>query len=130
MPHDRPLPTPTIGLLLLLMPKNAAAAMQPTRTILVTGATEGIGLETAKQLSKQGHTVLVHGRNSKKVEGVVKALGSGDHRGYVADLSSMADVRALGAQVSAAHPVLDGLLNNAGSFDGDYSGKKVVTAEG
>ena len=73
-----------------------------TRTFLVTGSTEGIGLETAKQLSSSGHTVLVHGRDAAKVSRVVEQLGStGAHRGYVADLSSMAAVRGLASEVAA-----------------------------
>lgn len=107
----------------------AGLSMTQQHTYLVTGSTEGIGLVTAQQLSKSGHRVLVHGRNEAKVAKVVASLG-GDAEGFVADLSSMAAVRRLGAEVAAAHPSLDGLLNNAGSFDGDYSGKKVITEEG
>ena len=62
---------------------------------------------------------------------MVASLGGAERaHGYVADLSVMEDVRKLGAAVASDWPALDGLLNNAGSFDGDYSGKKVVTAEG
>ena len=46
------------------------------KTILLTGATDGIGLETAKILVSQGHTVLVHGRNPTKLEGVAKMLSA------------------------------------------------------
>ena len=42
----------------------------------------------------------------------------------------MSDVRKLGENVAKGHPSLRGLLNNAGSFDGDYTGERVVTAEG
>ena len=38
-----------------------------SKTILITGATDGIGLETAKKLLQQGHTILAHGRNEKKL---------------------------------------------------------------
>ena len=103
------------------------------RTTLVTGATEGLGLHAARQLAALGHTVLVHGRTPAKVESVVRSLdasGGRAHRGFVADLSSMEEVRRLGGEVAAAHPALDGLLNNAGSFDGNYTGRRVITAEG
>ena len=109
-------------------------ASSPSRTYLVTGATEGIGLETCKQLQSQGHTVLVHGRNAAKVENVVQSLKEQDsskaHTGFVYDLSSMAAVREFGADVIRQYPSLDGLLNNAGSFDGDYTGKRKVTEDG
>jgi NAD(P)-dependent dehydrogenase (short-subunit alcohol dehydrogenase family) len=119
---------------LLLASTPGMVASSPSRTYLVTGATEGIGLETCKQLQSQGHTVLVHGRNAAKVENVVQSLKEQDsskaHTGFVYDLSSMAAVREFGADVIRQYPSLDGLLNNAGSFDGDYSGSKVVTDEG
>ncbi|WP_372799110.1 SDR family NAD(P)-dependent oxidoreductase, partial [Pontiella sp.] len=44
------------------------------KKILITGSTDGIGLETARQLVKQGHTVLVHGRSAAKVEAVSSEL--------------------------------------------------------
>jgi len=103
------------------------------KTFLVTGATDGIGLATCDQLVRAGNTVLVHGRSPDKVQRVVAELNSlrADAAvGYVADLSSMAAVRRLGAEVAAANPALDGLLNNAGSFDGDYTGERVVTEDG
>ena len=101
-------------------------------TTLVTGATAGLGLTAAHQLAAKGHTVLVHGRTPSKVEDVVKALEAkgATARGYVADLSLMSDVRKLGAEVEKDWPALDGLLNNAGSFDGDYTGKRLETSEG
>ena len=120
------------GLLVLLSLKLAlgmVATASPPRSVLVTGATEGLGLAAAHQLVEAGHTVLVHGRNAPKVERVVASLeaSGGKAVGLVCDLSSMAEVRRLGAEVSAAWPALDGLLNNAGSFDGDYTGQRVVT---
>ena len=120
------------ALFLLAMSSSCSSGSSPSRSFLVTGATEGLGLAAAKQLVKAGHTVLVHGRNAPKVDGVVRSLEASGGRavGYVADLSSMAQVRQLGSEVAEAWPSLDGLLNNAGSFDGDYTGKRVVTDEG
>ncbi|PLX75638.1 MAG: oxidoreductase, partial [Azoarcus sp.] len=46
------------------------------KTILVTGSTDGIGLETAKMLVSKGHTVLLHGRNPHKLADVEKALSA------------------------------------------------------
>ena len=67
--------------------------------VLVTGATDGIGLAAAQQLNRNGHTVLVHGRSPVKVSNVVASLGGGT-KGYVADLSLMSEVRRLGGEVA------------------------------
>jgi NAD(P)-dependent dehydrogenase (short-subunit alcohol dehydrogenase family) len=90
------------------------------KTILVTGSTDGIGLETAKMLVSQGHHVLLHGRNPAKLENVEKTLSElpdgGRVESYVADLSRMADVEALAKAVAEKHTRLDVLINNAGIF--------------
>ncbi|NNG02557.1 MAG: SDR family NAD(P)-dependent oxidoreductase [Inquilinus sp.] len=90
------------------------------KTILVTGSTDGIGLETAKMLVSQGHQVLLHGRNRAKLEDAEKALSvlhaGGRVESYVADLSRMADVEALAKAVAERHAKLDVLINNAGIF--------------
>lgn len=90
------------------------------KIILLTGSTDGIGLETAKMLVSQGHTVLVHGRNPEKLENAVKILsalpGDGHIESYMADLSYMANVEELAVAVSKQHSKLDVLINNAGIF--------------
>ena len=61
------------------------------KTILITGSTDGIGLETAKMLAEQGHNVLLHGRNPAKLEIAEKQLlgvkGAGKIEKYLGDLS-------------------------------------------
>jgi len=90
------------------------------RTILITGSTDGIGLETAKMLVSEGHRVLLHGRNPAKLEEAETTLsklpGGGRVETYVADLSRMADVEALAKSVAESHADLDALINNAGVF--------------
>ncbi len=90
------------------------------KIILVTGSTDGIGYETAKMLAVKGHQVLVHGRDPQKVNKVkekLKALAPDTLiEGYVADLSSIADVEALAREVKAKHGHLDVLINNAGVY--------------
>ena len=70
------------------------------KIVLITGSTDGIGLETARRLVALGHHVLLHGRNPSKLEAAEKALsalpGDGRVESYEADLSVMADVEALG----------------------------------
>jgi len=89
-----------------------------TKTILITGSTDGIGLEAAKLLYSQGHHILLHGRSDKKLKAAEKALSelSGDGRieSHLADLSRMADVETLGKAITANHEQLDVLINNAG----------------
>ena len=91
------------------------------KTILITGSTDGIGLETAKMLVSEGHHVLLHGRNQTKLENVKTTLATLSNGGifasYVADLSCMADVEALAKAVSEKHAKLDVLINNAGVYN-------------
>ncbi|NNE24467.1 MAG: SDR family NAD(P)-dependent oxidoreductase [Rhizobiales bacterium] len=90
------------------------------KTILVTGSTDGIGLETSRLLIAEGHTVLLHGRNPAKLVDAEKQLsalpGGGRIESYVADLSRLADVEALADAVAEKHTRLDVLINNAGVF--------------
>ena len=94
--------------------------MTPFReqVILVTGATDGHGKGVALDLAGRGATVLVHGRDADRIERTVEEVqgraGGGAVRAYRADLASLADVRAMAAQVLAAEPRLDALVNNAG----------------
>ena len=100
------------------------------KTILITGATDGIGLETSKALVGLGHKLLLHGRNPAKLESVSKALSSltagADTEYYVADLSDMAEVKALAKAVAEKHAKIDVLINNAGV----YSAPKPITKDG
>lgn len=90
------------------------------KTILITGSTDGIGLETAKTLVSQGHNVLLHGRNPSKLEKAVQVVSeltdSGQIESYLADLSIMTDVEKLAKAVIKKHSSLDVLINNAGVF--------------
>ena len=84
-----------------------------TKTILITGSTDGIGLLTAQKLSADGHKVLLHGRSLPKLENAVAAVG-GDVETYAADLSDLSAVRKLAENIRAEHNQLDVLINNAG----------------
>ena len=88
------------------------------KTFLITGATDGIGLQTAKVLAALGHRVVLHGRSEAKGKAALAAIrkespGS-DLRFFKADFFSLQQVRALAAQVRAEVPHLDVLINNAG----------------
>ncbi|MEL6476362.1 MAG: SDR family NAD(P)-dependent oxidoreductase [Pseudomonadota bacterium] len=96
-----------------------------TKTILITGSTDGIGLLTAKRLAEAGHKVLLHGRNRQKLDTALAGVGAGAE-GFVADLSAMSEVAGLVAAVSKAHGRLDILINNAGVL----KAPRAETAEG
>ncbi|MFF0521232.1 SDR family NAD(P)-dependent oxidoreductase [Actinomadura nitritigenes] len=83
------------------------------QTILITGATDGLGRALAGELAAEGATVLVHGRDDRRGAETLKEIG-GRASWYRADLSSLAETRALAEAVRADHPRLDVLVNNAG----------------
>ena len=86
------------------------------RIAIVTGATSGIGEETARQLVEKGASVLAIGRNPQKgLE--LEALGS--CKFYPCDLSDPARIQAVCSRIAADYPKVDILVNNAGmSVDG------------
>lgn len=83
------------------------------KTIMITGATDGIGLVTAKRLAAEGHTVLMHGRNAAKLEAAAADV-QGKTASYLADLSHLSEVAALAKRVQRDYKQLDALINNAG----------------
>lgn len=86
------------------------------KVALVTGSTDGLGREVARQLAALGAFVIVHGRNPERGEEVVRmirAAGAGDAVFYRADFGSLAGVRAFADEVLARHDRLDVLVNNA-----------------
>lgn len=90
------------------------------KKILITGATDGIGFETAKMLVKQGHYVLLHGRNADKLKKIESELlahaETAQFESYLADLSNIEDVKLLAESVKNKHQHLDILINNAGIY--------------
>ncbi len=87
-------------------------------TILVTGATDGLGKSVALELAAKGATVLLHGRNPERLEAALAELtrASGNEKlaSYLADLTSLDQVRNLAEQVLSDRERLDALVNNAG----------------
>ena len=100
------------------------------KTALVTGATDGIGHETARQLGALGWRVIIHGRNEANAQRAVKALAGaasgGSYEPVWGDLSSMREAVELARQVLGLAPDLDVLVNNAGVS----VGTRTVTEDG
>jgi NAD(P)-dependent dehydrogenase (short-subunit alcohol dehydrogenase family) len=109
------------------------AAMRPVdeQTILVTGATDGLGRALARELAARGALVLLHGRSTERLEAtrreIAEATGSDRLRTYQADLASLERVRRLGREVDGQQERLDVLVNNAG-IGGD--GPRQESADG
>jgi retinol dehydrogenase 12 len=90
------------------------------KVCLVTGATAGIGLVTARELARAGATVVMVSRtrsNGEKAAATIRAETGNDAVEFMAaDLSSLADVRRFAGEFLARHPRLDVLINNAGAL--------------
>lgn len=80
------------------------------KTILVTGASSGIGRAISIQCSKMGATIIATGRNSQKIQGTMQELTGHDHTFILADLTSINDINKLADIV----PMLDGIVHCAG----------------
>ena len=99
------------------------------KVCLVTGATSGIGYETALGLARMGAQVALVGRDRGKLTGcahrIRAAVPGAQVETHAADLSSQAEIRALAAEIRT-YPRLDVLVNNAGAiFD-----RRAVTVDG
>jgi NAD(P)-dependent dehydrogenase (short-subunit alcohol dehydrogenase family) len=87
-------------------------------TILITGATDGLGKRVARELAAKGTTVLLHGRSPERLEVTFEELrgqtSSQKVGSYLTDLSSQAAVRDLADRILSEYDRLDVLVNNAG----------------
>jgi NAD(P)-dependent dehydrogenase (short-subunit alcohol dehydrogenase family) len=86
------------------------------KTVVVTGASDGIGAAAARKLHADGHRVVVVGRSPEKTARVAKDLEV-DY--FVADFAVLDQVREVAAGLDAAYPRIDVLCNNAGGVFGD-----------
>jgi NAD(P)-dependent dehydrogenase (short-subunit alcohol dehydrogenase family) len=83
------------------------------KTIVITGASDGIGAAAARKLHADGHRVVVIGRSPEKTRAVAAELGV---EGLVADFAVLDEVRRLAGEIDSLCPTIDVLANNAGGL--------------
>jgi NAD(P)-dependent dehydrogenase (short-subunit alcohol dehydrogenase family) len=93
------------------------------RTIVLTGASDGLGAAAARRLTRSGENVVVVGRSPKKTEAVAADVGA-DH--FVTDFADLTQVRALADELLVRYPRIDVLANNAGGM----LGERQITVDG
>ena len=100
------------------------------KTYVITGASQGIGLETARAIAMQGAKVLLVTRTEEKgelaKEDILRQFHEADVEVYVGDMSLMKDIRNISEMIRDKYPIVDGLINNVGT----WMSKHVLTPEG
>jgi NAD(P)-dependent dehydrogenase (short-subunit alcohol dehydrogenase family) len=100
------------------------------KTIVATGATSGIGEAAVLELARLGGRIVIVARDEARAQATMRKLEAkaptAGHRLHLADLSSMAETRKVGAAIAASEPRIDVLINNAGAL---FSERR-VTPEG
>ncbi|MCF8218244.1 MAG: SDR family NAD(P)-dependent oxidoreductase [Bacteroidales bacterium] len=90
------------------------------KTILITGSTDGIGLETAKNLTAKGHKVILHGRKEKRLNEAKSYIYKNTKLDVIdtvqADFAKIDEVKQMASYMNNTYSSLDLLINNAGVF--------------
>jgi len=100
------------------------------KTVVITGATSGIGAVAARRLAEQGARIVIVARDRQRAEETLRDLRSANsqqaHTAFYADLSCLREMRRVAAEIAAAEPRIDVLMNNAGLI----STRNVKTEDG
>ena len=100
------------------------AAPMPGRSVIVTGATSGLGYETSRQLARLGASVTFVARDPERAgracEEIRRRSGNDEVSYLVADMSDFESVRRAAADYQARHGTLDVLIHNAGALSRTY----------
>src|SRR5208283_2212158 len=92
------------------------------KVVVITGATSGIGEVTARRLADMGARLVLVARDKGRGEAALSRLRAGEtdrgHTIHYADLSRISEMKRLAAEIAAAEPRIDVLINNAGAIFG------------
>jgi NAD(P)-dependent dehydrogenase (short-subunit alcohol dehydrogenase family) len=106
----------------------------PQQTILVTGATDGLGRHLAEHLAGRGARLLLHGRDAERGAETLRAIRAATGNARLdfiqADFSALAEVRAMAAKLTAGIERLDALVNNAGIGSGGRGAPRALSRDG
>ncbi len=84
-----------------------------TKTIVITGASDGIGAAAARELVRLGHNVIIVGRSAQKTKAIARELNANF---YIADFAKLSDVHKLAVDLKKKYKTVDVLVNNAGGI--------------
>jgi NAD(P)-dependent dehydrogenase (short-subunit alcohol dehydrogenase family) len=106
------------------------AAINDEKKIIISGASDGIGFETAKQLALKGFEIIMIGKNAEKLssacERLKKLAPATKIHSFTADLSLQADIKRLSTEIHNRFSKIDVLINNAGAAFSKFE----LTSEG
>ena len=116
-----------------MIDKEVKMSSLTNKTVLITGSTDGLGREVAFEMAAKGAVVLLHGRNWKKGEHVLKQIraesNNEKHRYYNADFSSLHEVYSMAQLILSQTLELNILINNAG-IGGGHTDDRQISEDG
>ncbi len=110
--------------------RSPANGSMAGKTVVMTGATSGLGAVAAETLAGRGARLVIVARNRERAENTLARLRAlnpdARHTAHYADLSRLSEMKRVAAAIAAAEPVVDVLANNAGAV----FGSSAVTEDG